>query len=118
MIEHKREQVVTEQPKQLSGEPDKNHSEPEGTALLLSSIAALGIVFGDIGTSPLYAFRKCFHGENAVVPSAANVLGLLSLITWSLTIVISIKYVLYVMRADNRGEGGILALMALTVRGL
>ncbi|MBN2292227.1 MAG: KUP/HAK/KT family potassium transporter [Pirellulales bacterium] len=117
MNKQTKEQVVTEHPEQLSGEPDKNHSDPGGTALLLSSVAVLGIVFGDIGTSPLYAFRKCFHGEHAVEPNAVNVLGLLSLITWSLTIVISIKYVSYVMRADNRGEGGILALMALTVRG-
>ncbi len=75
-------------------------------------LAALGVVFGDIGTSPLYALRECF-GPNGVAPDAANVLGVLSLVFWSLVIVISLKYLGFVMRADNRGEGGTLALMAL-----
>lgn len=77
------------------------------------SLAALGIVYGDIGTSPLYALRECFHPAHGVSPTAANVMGVLSLILWSLIIVISIKYIVFVMRADNRGEGGILALMSL-----
>ena len=77
------------------------------------SLAALGVVFGDIGTSPLYAMRECFHGEHAIAATPANVMGVLSLIFWSLTLVVSIKYVAYVLRADNKGEGGILALMAL-----
>ena len=81
--------------------------------LLTLSLGALGVVYGDIGTSPLYAIRECFFGEYAVVPSEANVLGVLSLIFWALLIVISIKYLVFIMRADNRGEGGILALMAL-----
>ncbi|MFH1724975.1 MAG: potassium transporter Kup [Elusimicrobiota bacterium] len=76
-------------------------------------LAALGIVYGDIGTSPLYAIRECFHGPHSVAVSPANVLGVLSLIFWSLVIVVSIKYLGYVLRADNRGEGGILALMTL-----
>lgn len=76
-------------------------------------LGALGVVYGDIGTSPLYALRECFHGPYAVPPTPANVLGVLSLIVWTLLIVISIKYLLIVLRADNRGEGGILALMAL-----
>ena len=79
------------------------------------ALGALGVVYGDIGTSPLYAFRECFarhHGQR-VDPNAANVLGILSLICWSLVIVISVKYLAFVMRADNRGEGGILALMSL-----
>jgi KUP system potassium uptake protein len=71
------------------------------------------VVYGDIGTSPLYAFRECFSGGRVVAPTAANVLGILSLIVWSLILVVSIKYLLYVMRADNRGEGGILALLTL-----
>ena len=79
-------------------------------------LAALGVVFGDIGTSPLYAMRECFSGTHAIPVSTANVLGVLSLIVWSLIITVSIKYVLFVMRADNGGEGGILALVAL-VRG-
>jgi KUP system potassium uptake protein len=84
------------------------------------TLAALGVVFGDIGTSPLYALRECFFGTHAVAATPANVLGVLSLIFWALVLVIAIKYVSYVMRADNQGEGGILALMALippTYRG-
>ncbi len=84
------------------------------------TLAALGVVFGDIGTSPLYSLRECFYGEHGVAPTSVNVLGVLSLIFWALVLVISIKYVTYVMRMDNQGEGGILALMALippTYRG-
>ena len=79
-------------------------------------LSALGVVFGDIGTSPLYALRECFDGVHAIPVTVANVYGVLSLIVWSLIITVSIKYVLFVMRADNEGEGGILALVAL-VRG-
>src|SRR5690349_6429717 len=82
------------------------------------ALAALGVVFGDIGTSPLYAMRECFHGEHAIAPTPNNVIGVLSLIFWSLTLVVSIKYVAYVLRADNKGEGGILALMALSSSSL
>ncbi|HSP35585.1 MAG TPA: potassium transporter Kup [Thermoanaerobaculia bacterium] len=83
--------------------------------LLTLALGALGVVYGDIGTSPLYALRECFapHYGRRIVPHAGNVLGILSLIAWSLVIVISIKYIVFVMRADNRGEGGILALMSL-----
>jgi KUP system potassium uptake protein len=77
------------------------------------TLTALGVVYGDIGTSPLYAMRECFFGSHSVPPSHENVLGVLSLIIYALLIVISIKYVLIVMRADNQGEGGILALTAL-----
>jgi KUP system potassium uptake protein len=86
----------------------------------LLTLAALGVVFGDIGTSPLYALRECFYGPHAVAVTPDNVLGVLSLIFWALVIVISIKYVTFIMRADNQGEGGILALMSLipaTYRG-
>jgi KUP system potassium uptake protein len=76
-------------------------------------VGALGIVYGDIGTSPLYAIRQCFNPQYGLMPTPANVLGVLSLVFWSLIVVISIKYLGFVMRADNRGEGGILALMAL-----
>ncbi|OJY16201.1 MAG: potassium transporter Kup [Myxococcales bacterium 68-20] len=76
-------------------------------------LGALGIVFGDIGTSPLYALRECINGEHGVTPTPANVLGVLSLIVWSLTLVVTVKYLMFVMRADNHGEGGILALLAL-----
>ncbi|MDQ3194201.1 MAG: KUP/HAK/KT family potassium transporter, partial [Bacteroidota bacterium] len=81
--------------------------------LLLLSLTALGIVYGDIGTSPLYALKECFYGPHAVLPTDGNVLGILSLIFWSLSLIISVKYLILVMRADNDGEGGILALMSL-----
>lgn len=83
--------------------------------LLITSLAALGVVFGDIGTSPLYAFRETFTVGNLEVTDQ-NVLGILSLIFWSLVVVVSIKYLVFVMRADNHGEGGVLALTALAVR--
>jgi len=81
--------------------------------LLTLSLGALGVVYGDIGTSPLYAFRECFAPEHHLVPSPANILGVLSLIFWALILIISIEYLVFVMRADNRGEGGIVALMSL-----
>jgi KUP system potassium uptake protein len=81
--------------------------------LFTLSLGALGVVYGDIGTSVLYALRECFHAQHGVPISNENILGILSLIFWSLTIVISVKYLVFVMRADNRGEGGILALMSL-----
>jgi len=77
------------------------------------TLAALGVVYGDIGTSPLYALRECFAGTHAIPVTQENVLGVLSLIFWSLIVTVSIKYLLFVMRADNGGEGGILALVAL-----
>ncbi|HEX8679197.1 MAG TPA: KUP/HAK/KT family potassium transporter, partial [Chthoniobacterales bacterium] len=81
--------------------------------LLVLSLASLGIVYGDIGTSPLYAMRECFYGPHAIASTHANVLGVLSLILWSLILVISVKYLVLILRADNRGEGGILALATL-----
>ncbi|HYK41052.1 MAG TPA: potassium transporter Kup [Thermoanaerobaculia bacterium] len=87
--------------------------DPRGRYLATLSLGALGIVYGDIGTSPLYALRECFHGPHAIPTTPGNVLGVLSLVFWSLIIVISIKYLVFVMRADNRGEGGILSLMSL-----
>ncbi|APZ42374.1 potassium transporter Kup [Acidihalobacter ferrooxydans] len=77
------------------------------------SLAALGIVYGDIGTSPLYALRQCFLGAGRLPVNPTTVLGVLSLVFWALVVVISFKYLTIVMRADNRGEGGILALLAL-----
>jgi KUP system potassium uptake protein len=85
--------------------------EPHGAALAALSVAALGIVYGDIGTSPLYAFKVALAAGPGVTPAA--VLGILSMIFWSLVLIISVKYVVFVMRADNHGEGGILALAAL-----
>ena len=77
------------------------------------TLTALGVVYGDIGTSPLYAMRECFFGSHSVPPTHENVLGVLSLIIYALLLVVSLKYVALVLRADNQGEGGILALTAL-----
>ena len=85
--------------------------------LLPLTLTAIGVVYGDIGTSPLYAMRECFFGSHSVPPSPENVLGVLSLIIYSLLLVISVKYIAIVMRADNQGEGGILALTALLPSG-
>lgn len=88
----------------------RRHGEQRLSVL---SYAALGIVFGDIGTSPLYALRESFFGVHAVAPTPGNVLGVLSLIVWALILVVSLKYLIFILRADNDGEGGILALLAL-----
>ena len=93
--------------------PHHEREEPTGRRLLSLSLLALGIVYGDIGTSPLYAMRECFYGSHPVALTHANVLGILSLIFWSLVVVVMVKYHIYVLRFDNRGEGGILALMGL-----
>jgi len=79
------------------------------------SLAALGVVYGDIGTSPLYAFRECFKPEYGLAPTASNVYGVLSLIVWSLILIVSVKYLVLIIRLDNRGEGGIMALLALVL---
>ncbi len=98
----------------MTQEGDPSHVKtPQGRYLYLLALGALGVVYGDIGTSPLYALRESFAEEYGLLPTAANVLGILSLIFWSLVIVISIKYLIYILRADNDGEGGILALTSL-----
>jgi len=84
-----------------------------GKQLATLSVAALGVVFGDIGTSPLYAMRECFHGQFGIAATSANVLGVLSLIFWALLLIVSIKYLGFILRADNEGEGGVLSLTAL-----
>ena len=91
--------------------PDPEAHGQGSTAAL--SLAALGIVYGDIGTSPLYAIKECFHGAHAIGATEANILGVLSLVFWSLSIVVALKYLTFIMRADNHGEGGIFALLAL-----
>ena len=80
-------------------------------------IAALGVVFGDIGTSPVYTFRECFNPEHGLTLTQDNVLGVLSCLIWALVLVVAVKYVLLIMRADNQGEGGIFALLALALWG-
>ena len=87
--------------------------EPVGSALAWLSLGALGVVYGDIGTSPLYALTECFRGVHSVEPTPENIVSVLSLVVWALMFVVTFKYLLFVMRADNRGEGGILALFAL-----
>ena len=90
-------------------------ANPTGKRLAVLTITALGVVYGDIGTSPLYALRECFKPEYGISATPANIYGVLSLIVWSLTLVVSVKYITYVMRADNHGEGGILAMLALII---
>ena len=80
------------------------------------TLGALGVVFGDIGTSPLYAFKEAFGGHHALAVTEAHVLGVLSMIFWAITLIVSLKYVLFVLRFDNRGEGGVLALLAYAGR--
>ncbi|MDB5717387.1 MAG: potassium transporter [Sphingomonas bacterium] len=95
----------------------QSHAGDHGSAGLLKlSLGAVGVVFGDIGTSPLYAFRETFAGHHPLVPDEAHILGVLSLIFWSMMLVVTIKYVTIIMRADNKGEGGSLALLALINR--
>ncbi|MFQ5529015.1 MAG: potassium transporter Kup [Gemmatimonadota bacterium] len=96
-----------------SSEGHGRGEKPKGKYLAFLSLAALGVVYGDIGTSPIYALRESLHGSYGLAQTEATVLGILSLIFWSLIIVISIKYLGFVMLADNRGEGGIIALTAL-----
>src|SRR4051812_866476 len=95
------------------GEHAGGHGVPRGKQLVALTLGALGVVYGDIGTSPLYSVRECLHGEHGIGVFPEAVLGVLSLIFWALTLIISVKYVAYILRADNAGEGGILALMAL-----
>jgi KUP system potassium uptake protein len=86
---------------------------PRRGALVALALTALGVVYGDIGTSPLYALKECFGGLHSIPPTRENVIGVMSLVFWAINFVVSFKYVSFVLRADNRGEGGILALLAL-----
>src|SRR3979411_2970637 len=87
--------------------------QPQGRYPARLSLLALGVVYGDIGTSPLYALREAFHGQHGIPVTPGNVLGVLSLIFWSLLLIVTVKYHVVIIRADNKGEGGVLALMAL-----
>src|SRR5689334_11069127 len=91
-----------------------SHTKPT----LALVVGAIGVVFGDIGTSPLYTFKEAFGHQYGLAPDSANVLGVLSLVFWAMLLIVTLKYVMVVMRADNRGEGGILALMAVVQRAL
>jgi len=90
--------------------------DPKGRRLAVLTLTALGVVYGDIGTSPLYTLRETFADEYGFVPDVANVYGILSLITWSLILVVIVKYLLFILRADNRGEGGVMAMLALLLQ--
>jgi KUP system potassium uptake protein len=94
--------------------PEKQSVQPQGQVSTLA-LSAIGVVFGDIGTSPLYAVKEVFHGGLPTDPT--HVLGVLSLIFWAITLVVTTKYAIFIMRADNKGEGGIMALMALALHG-
>jgi KUP system potassium uptake protein len=97
-----------------SPSPDQHHTQqPQGSHLFALTLGALGVVYGDIGTSPLYALREAFHPAHGILPTPANILGVLSLVFWALVIVISLKYLTFILRADNKGEGGVLALTSL-----
>lgn len=113
MSEAKASSVVgTAAQAQESGEASPQHQE----AIRKLALGALGVVYGDIGTSPLYALKECVSLPHGVAPAAENILGLLSLIFWAIVLVVSVKYIVFVMRADNNGEGGVLSLMALAAR--
>ncbi|MFO0609628.1 MAG: KUP/HAK/KT family potassium transporter [Polyangiales bacterium] len=105
---------MSTQPAAPGPSADTGASAPHGhgAGVVALALAAVGIVFGDIGTSPLYTIQECF-GEHGVAATRDNVLGVISQVVWSVTLVVTVKYLAFVMRADNRGEGGILALLAL-----
>jgi KUP system potassium uptake protein len=92
------------------------HGKKGSTAALV--LAAIGVVFGDIGTSPLYALKECFSPEHGIPFSEAAVFGIISMMFWAILLVVTVKYIVFVMRADNKGEGGVLSLMALALRSL
>src|SRR5687768_13461199 len=102
-----------EAPSQPADRSAGHHPKSSMTKL---AVGAIGVVFGDIGTSPIYAFRETFAGHHELAPDPLHIYGVLSLIFWSMMIVVTLKYVSVIMRADNKGEGGSLALLALINR--
>jgi KUP system potassium uptake protein len=106
---------MTGTPSSVAAAPDR-HQPRDSLAKL--ALGAIGVVFGDIGTSPLYAMKESFIGPHPLALDPAHIYGVLSLIFWTMTIVVTVKYVAIVLRADNRGEGGSLALLALIDRAL
>jgi KUP system potassium uptake protein len=96
--------------------PDEARHSPQSEGFFALALGAMGVVFGDIGTSPLYAMREALHHTRATVDPSLAVLGVVSLVTWALVLIVTVKYVIFLMRADNKGEGGTLALMALAQR--
>ena len=90
----------------MSADASSGHSSHSTAPLWSLALGAIGVVYGDIGTSPLYTLKECFSGHHAIAFNHDNVLGVLSLIFWSLTLVVTVKYLTFVLRADNHGEGG------------
>ena len=105
---------------EAAGNQERDRASPGlgGQSLAKLSLAALGVVYGDIGTSPLYAIRECFHGEYSIAVTLDNVFGVLSLVFWALVLIVTIKYLTFILRADNEGEGGVMALTALIRPGV
>jgi KUP system potassium uptake protein len=97
---------------QFPNSPQENTPQSHGSVGLLA-LSALGVIYGDIGTSPLYTIKECFSSVHGVPPTPENILGVLSLILWSLLLVVGMKYVVFIMRAGNKGEGGIFSLFSL-----
>ncbi|NHH79481.1 Low affinity potassium transport system protein kup [Burkholderia gladioli] len=97
---------------------DTNHSNTRSSSLQALAVAAIGVVFGDIGTNPLYSLKEAFSPAHGIPLTQASILGVISLLFWAIMLVVGVKYVLFVMRADNNGEGGVLALMALALRSI
>ena len=99
--------------------PDEHHAglvAPSGRRLAILTLTALGVVYGDIGTSPLYTMKEAFGTSHGLAPSVVNVYGILSLVFWSIVLVVVVKYLVFILRADNHGEGGVLALLALVLQ--
>jgi KUP system potassium uptake protein len=105
-------------PDEVSQHADHGHppEKPTGRRLAFLTLTALGVVYGDIGTSPLYTIRETFSPEYGLTPNTANVYGILCLVFWSLMLVVVFKYLIFILRADNRGEGGVLAMLALLLQ--
>ena len=95
---------------------EESHRSPHAESFWALALGSMGVVFGDIGTSPLYAMREALRHTRATVSPELAVLGVVSLVTWALILIVTVKYVIFLMRADNKGEGGTLALMALAQR--
>lgn len=93
------------------------HQESREQGLARLSLATLGVVFGDIGTSPLYALRECFHGEYSISVTHGNILGVLSLMFWALVMIVTVKYLTFILRADNQGEGGVVMALTALIKG-
>src|SRR6187455_2329351 len=102
----------------IANGPHLGHADtnPRGKRLAVLTLTALGVVYGDIGTSPLYTVKEAFGPRHGLLPTVANVYGIMSLVLWSIMLVVVVKYLVFILQADNRGEGGVLALLALVLQ--